>query len=207
VLSEAHMSFEKAVTLFDTVVMGKWDSRFEDIELTALIELNNLLHSSWGKDKYAAFKADREASKLRPVPHPDLIAELPVDLRIVMGWDTDMTDVDLHVWEPTGEECYYSNKSTRIGGQLSRDFTRGYGPEEYSIRQAHNGNYKVQAKYFASHQQSLTGATTLLLYIYKFYGSPEQEKETVTLRLAANKDIIDVCTVKYAAPAKLEDLT
>ena len=33
--------------------------------------------------------------------------------------------VDLHVVEPTGEECNYGNKLTEIGGQLSRDFTAG----------------------------------------------------------------------------------
>eukprot|EP00456_Euglypha_rotunda_P088131 TRINITY_DN9009_c0_g1_i1.p1 TRINITY_DN9009_c0_g1~~TRINITY_DN9009_c0_g1_i1.p1 ORF type:complete len:196 (+),score=36.39 TRINITY_DN9009_c0_g1_i1:353-940(+) len=123
-----------------------------------------------------------------------------------MGWDTDMTDVDLHVIEPTKEECYFSNKNTRIGGTLSRDFTRGYGPEEYSIKKAPKGSYVVKAKYFASHQQSLTGATTLLLYIYRFFGTPHQEKETVTLRLQSNKDIIEVAKVEFEDPPKVEDL-
>jgi len=114
-----------------------------------------------------------------------------------MGWDTDNTDVDLHVFEPTGEECFFSNSLTRIGGKLSRDFRHGYGPEEYSIKQAMPGKYVVKAKYFASHQQSLTGATTLLLYIYNFYGTPLQQKEVVTLRLNANKEIIQVCDLEF----------
>ncbi len=27
------------------------------------------------------------------------------DVRISCGWDTDMTDIDLHVREPDGNEC------------------------------------------------------------------------------------------------------
>ena len=44
-----------------------------------------------------------------------------------MTWDADLTDMDLHVIEPSGEEAYYSHNRTRIGGMVSRDFTAGYG--------------------------------------------------------------------------------
>ncbi|CAF1521422.1 unnamed protein product, partial [Rotaria sordida] len=103
-----------------------------------------------------------------------------------MVWDTNDTDVDLHVIEPSGEECYYSHKNTAIGGKISRDFTRGYGPEEYLIRKAVKGTYTVRAKYFVNHQQSLAGATTIMVHIYKYYGQLDQQKEIVTLRLDGN---------------------
>ncbi|CAF1336335.1 unnamed protein product, partial [Rotaria sordida] len=32
-----------------------------------------------------------------------------------MTWNTNDTDVDLQVIEPTGEACYYSHKNTAIG--------------------------------------------------------------------------------------------
>ena len=64
--------------------------------------------------------------------------------------------------EPSGEHCYYCKKDTKSGGLLSRDFTKGYGPEEYMIKVAPKGKYIVKAKYFGSHQQSLTGGTTIL---------------------------------------------
>jgi len=206
VLYENNIEFERAVLLYDKVIMGKWDSRYEEIELTALIELNSLIHSPFGINQYEEFRNQRKKDGLRAIPDPSLLGNLPVDLRIVMGWDTDMTDVDLHVIEPTREECYYGNKNTKIGGKLSRDFTRGYGPEEYSVKKAAPGQYKVTAKYFASHQQSLTGATTLLVYIYKNYGSLEQEKEVVTLRLQSNKDIVPVCTATFESRPGFKDL-
>jgi uncharacterized protein YfaP (DUF2135 family) len=96
-----------------------------------------------------------------------LILHLPVDLRIVMVSDTNDTDVDLHVIEPTDEECFFSHKDSAIGETISRDFTRGYGPEEYSLRKAVNGTYTVRAKYFTNHQQSLTDVTTIMVHIYK----------------------------------------
>ena len=46
------------------------------------------------------------------------------------GRDTDHTDIDLHVMEPTGEEVFYGhNRSSTTGAAVSRDFTQGYGPE------------------------------------------------------------------------------
>ena len=50
-----------------------------------------------------------------------------------MSWDADATDMDLHVVEPSGEEAFYSHNRTTIGGLVSRDFTQGYGPEEYMV--------------------------------------------------------------------------
>jgi Ca-activated chloride channel homolog len=45
-----------------------------------------------------------------------------VDARIVLGWDAEMTNIDLWVTEPSGEEAYYGNQLTSAGGQVSNDF-------------------------------------------------------------------------------------
>ncbi|CAF2967398.1 unnamed protein product [Rotaria sp. Silwood2] len=171
--------------LFKTVILGEWDERFTEIEVTTLHEFNWFLFEFHQQQQISNSLDNR------------LIRHLPVDLRIVMIWDTNDTDVDLHVIEPTGEECYYSHKNTAIGGMISRDFTRGYGPEEYLIRKAVKGTYTVRAKYFANHQQSLTGATTIMVHIYKYYDQSNQQKEMVTLRLNSNKEMIDVCKVEF----------
>ena len=73
---------------------------------------------------------------------PELLVNLPLDLRVSLAWDTDMTDIDLHVIEPTGEKAYYAHNRTKIGGCVSRDFTRGYGPEEYMLKGAFPGAYR-----------------------------------------------------------------
>ncbi len=54
-------------------------------------------------------------------------------MRISLAWDTADIDIDLHVNEPHGAHCYFGHRYTDIGGCISRDFTQGYGPEEYFV--------------------------------------------------------------------------
>jgi hypothetical protein len=75
----------------------------------------------------------------------------------------------------------------------SRDFTEGYGPETYSLKRAMPGVYKIKAKYYANHQQSLVGGTTILLTLFTHYGVKGKEKsQQITIRLNQNKDLFDV---------------
>jgi tetratricopeptide (TPR) repeat protein len=57
-------------------------------------------------------------------------------LRVTLAWETDANDVDLHVVDPDGEECFYSHKSTRAGLELYEDITQGLGPEVIRDEQA-----------------------------------------------------------------------
>lgn len=61
------------------------------------------------------------------------------------------------------------------------------------IRKGPPGKYIIRAKYFANHQQSLTGATTILLKIFTNYGRLDKEEcKLITLRLNKNQESIDV---------------
>ena len=51
------------------------------------------------------------------------------DLIVVVAWNTDNSNVDLHVTELGGGMCFYSNRKTKMGGELTQDVTQGYGPE------------------------------------------------------------------------------
>ncbi len=176
--------YRRALELLAKVVMGKWE-RFDEIELIALTELNDILPRA---RRLGVDKAPLDRRLLKP---------LTMDIRIVMSWDTDMTDMDLHVVEPSGEEAYYSNNRTRIGGLVSRDFTQGYGPEVYLIRRAMKGRYKVRTKFFGSSAAKLTGAVTLQLDIYTNYGRPDQKRRSVTLRLSEKKETFTVAELVF----------
>jgi len=80
--------------------------------------------------------------------------------------------VDLWVTDPNGERAYYGNRLTYQGGRMSRDFTGGYGPEEYMVRRALAGDYAVKANFFGSRAQSLTGPTMLQATVIADYGRP-----------------------------------
>jgi len=188
--------YQRAVELLWKVICGPdWSSSFDEIEVTALFELNNIIEKAQGYQNY--FKRIGVPAKDLPLSRIELpynldpaiwIHNIDVDLRISMAWDTDNTDMDLHVVEPTGEECYFGHKTTKIGGLCSRDFTRGYGPEEYMVRNAYPGTYVVKTNYFSSSQASLTGPTTLLLGLFTNYGRPNQEVQMTTIRLQEAKD-------------------
>ena len=114
--------------------------------------------------------------------------EMPLQLRIMMSWDVDETDVDLHVLEPDGEEAYYGHRRTSTGGFVSEDVTTGYGPEEYLRKAADKGVYKVLANYFASHRQALTGAATVTATVYTGWGTKDEKRVVFSFRLDKPKD-------------------
>lgn len=51
--------------------------------------------------------------------------------RAVLTWDTDDTDVDLHVWDEYGNHAWYGDQQGISGGELSTDIVYGFGPEEF----------------------------------------------------------------------------
>ena len=151
------------------------------VSVFALEDLNGLL--GWyaaNKDKVGAFTAPELDAAYR--------RDLPVKLRIVMTWDADETDIDLHVLEPNGEECFYGHRRTREGGFCSEDVTTGYGPEEYLKKDLEKGTYKVLTNYYASHQTSLTGATTVQAAVYTDWATAQEKMQLLTLRLDKPKD-------------------
>jgi uncharacterized protein YfaP (DUF2135 family) len=71
-------------------------------------------------------------------------------LRVVLSWDTDGTDLDLHVVSPDGQHVFYGNRASANGGALDVDVTTGYGPEIYASPSPANGVYHVYVNYYGS---------------------------------------------------------
>lgn len=151
------------------------------VSIISLEELNGLI--SWVND------VKWPDGKKPAIPEFDAAyrRDLPVKLRIVMSWDADETDIDLHVLEPNGEEAFYGHRRTSEGGFVSEDVTTGYGPEEYLKKELESGTYKVLSNYFASHQTKLTGATTVTATVYTDWGTAQERRQVLTLRLEKPK--------------------
>lgn len=166
----ARADLTRAIGLLRDVALTPWSGDWDGIELVSLVEANAMiprLRALGGK----------------PDLDPRLIQLLDTDLRVVVDWTTDDTDLDLWVDEPTGERSIYSNQLTAIGGQLSNDMTNGYGPEQYLLRRAPNGTYKVQANVYASDQLDPNGASVLTAHLFRNYGRPNQTEEIVDVEL------------------------
>ena len=175
----------RAIALLADIVEREWDNRFPEVEVMALVEANRI-----------ASRLERAGAAPRWPLDQRLRRALDFDVRVVLTWDTDNTDMDLWVVEPFGARCYYGHAHTRIGGLLSPDFTGGYGPEEYSLRRAPGGAYSVKANFFGSRAQSLTGPTTVQATIITDYGRPNEARRSVTLRLTSARDVVDVGTIE-----------
>jgi Ca-activated chloride channel family protein len=190
--------YARALDLLHQVVMGQWD-RFAGIEIVALMEANALWEKMHG--------VPQKDSPRNPFD-PRLVKNLDLDIRVVLTWDADLTDMDLWVTEPSGEKCVYDHNRTVIGGLLSNDFTQGYGPEEYCLRKAMPGVYKIQANYYGSGQQTLAGPATVQATVITDFGRPTEKRQALTVRLEKAKEVVDIGTIKISekgietAPAK-----
>jgi Ca-activated chloride channel family protein len=170
---------QAAVDMLYEVVVRPWHGRFPEVELIALAELNAIAATSPRKLDVSRFDAR-------------LVRNLPLDLRVVLTWDADNTDIDLWVTDPSGQQAYYGNPLTWHGGRMSADFTGGYGPEEFSLKSAPPGKYKVEAEYFGDRRQNVTGPTTLQVKLTTGFGTAKQKEEIVTMRLKSQRDRIYV---------------
>jgi uncharacterized protein YfaP (DUF2135 family) len=112
-----------------------------------------------------------------------LIHAMPTDVRVVLNWNKNDTDMDLWVTDPNKETCYYSHKETLIGGRLSNDFTRGYGPEQFLLKKAVNGTYQVKVNYYGDQQFKFSGPTTVMAEIFTHYADGRQERKLITLQM------------------------
>jgi Ca-activated chloride channel homolog len=170
---------QRAIDSLNEVVIRPWHGRFPEVELIALAEINSIIATS-------NTKLDTSRIDTR------LIKNLPLDLRAVLTWDADNTDIDLWVTDPNGEKAHYGNRMTYQGGRMSLDFTGGYGPEEFSLKVAKPGKYRVQAQYFGDRRQNVTGATTLQMRLTTGFGTKQQRDQIVTMRLKDGKETIMV---------------
>jgi uncharacterized protein YfaP (DUF2135 family) len=84
-------------------------------------------------------------------------------LRIVLSWDTDATDLDLHVMTPSGQHAWYGQRVIP-GGAIDIDVTTGYGPEIFASPAPEKGVYQVFVNYYGGpdsdflHRRALTTA-------------------------------------------------
>jgi uncharacterized protein YfaP (DUF2135 family) len=103
----------------------------------------------------------------------------PVDIRVVLNWNINDSNIDLHVLDPNNEECSFRNTRTNIGGRISKDNTSGYGPEQFMLKKAMNGKYKVYANYHSAREFAQDGPATIMVEIY----AKNAQRRVVTLQL------------------------
>ncbi|MDR3001726.1 MAG: DUF2135 domain-containing protein [Fibromonadaceae bacterium] len=119
-----------------------------------------------------------------------LLINIPVDIRVVINWNINNIDIDLHVRDPNNVECFYKNKRTDTGGRISADNRSGYGPEQFMLKKAVKGKYQVYVNYFSAREFAVDGPLTIMAEIFTKYADKTERREVVSLQMpnAKKKD-------------------
>ena len=175
--------YQEAVETLYKVVKNAWDERFGDVQLVTMNDINSLVA------RHKGIKTNFMDKRL--------LKSEPVDIRVVLSWDTDNCDMDLWVTDPTDEKCFFDNKLTYLGGKISKDVTQGYGPEEFMIKKAPKGTYKIETDYFGTLSQKQLMPVTLRITFYTHFGTDKEQKQETTVRVTNEKDVIEVGSFEF----------
>lgn len=104
---------------------------------------------------------------------------IPAKLRIVLSWDSDDTDFDLHIVTPDGQHAWYGNRDLKNGGSLDMDVTTGYGPEIFSTPTPEKGPYLVYVNYFGGQGQQVLSTAQVSIVMNE--GTPDEKQQTFVI--------------------------
>ncbi len=192
---EAARTFEmlgmhrQAVICYEVACSGNWDRRFNGLREVIL-------------EEYGEFKARTRLGSVRGLddawiseltPSPANMA--PVALSVTVTWNTDNTDVDLWVIEPSGEKVLYDHPRSASGAVLSCDFREGYGPERYKSGRLVPGTYRVFLNYYAGNVNRMGESTNALVRIATHAGLPQEKVRWAAVLLDKCTSAVEVCNI------------
>jgi hypothetical protein len=92
------------------------------------------------------FREDRQLieAAMNPKAHPT-----KPSLRMILSWETDANDVDLHVYDNAGGHAFFSDRELKSGGALRDDITTGFGPEMFEVDQPKAFPYRIGINYYS----------------------------------------------------------
>jgi len=166
---EADGQFQRAFELLYRILVQEWDTRFHEIQDIAAVELNAL--------------AARQSVDTSGVDH-HLLSPIPMDIRVLLSWETEDMDMELEITDPCGEACKCNHSRTLMGGRMTRDFTTSRGPEMFLLRRAKPGMYRIKVNHHGVRPRRVEPAHGRLhLEFYHRYGTPWQTRKDVILRV------------------------
>jgi hypothetical protein len=173
-------AFDELIKALEVNYFGEMSGQYSGVEDIILMDLNRMIQ------EHSGIKTDKLDKKY--------LNKMPVAIRIILNWNQMDTDIDLHIIEPTNEECYYGHRDTEIGARFSKDFTQGYGPEQYLLRNAVRGKYIIKSNYFGERTLTENGPTTVMVEVYTSKnGITERKLQTIQLgKIKENQNLAEV---------------
>ena len=186
--------FGLAAVQYEIVLAGAWHNRFHDsLKVVAAEDYARMMRRGISERAVKPQLADLFGSRLEQMDP----RKFQSDLRVSISWNSDNTDVDLWVIEPSNEKCFYQNRTTKLGGELTEDVTQGYGPERYVAKKAGKGEYAIVVHYYSANPNLIAGETHVNVIVTKFAGTPNEKVERRTVILKKANEQVEVCRVKY----------
>ena len=173
-------AFDELIKALEVNYFGEMSGQYSGVEDIILMDLNRMIQ------EHSGIKSDKLDKKY--------LNKMPVAIRIILNWNQMDTDIDLHIIEPTNEECYYGHRDTEIGARFSKDFTQGYGPEQYLLRNAVKGKYIIKSNYYGERTLTENGPTTVMVEVYTSKnGVTERKLQTIQLgKIKENQNLAEV---------------
>jgi uncharacterized protein YfaP (DUF2135 family) len=129
----------------------------------------------------------------------------PAKLRVLLAWDSDGTDLDLHLVTPDGAHIWYGNRVAPNGAALDVDVTTGYGPEIFAMPAPIKGQYLVYVNYYGGGyrgddeggEEAVQALTTAQVTVITEEGTPSEKMETFLIPMRAVGELTLVKSFSY----------
>jgi hypothetical protein len=120
-----------------------------------------------------------------------LLTNVATDIRVVVRWNTDETNVNLSVRDPNGEWTrYFRDNNWGDCEHMSDDIRNGYGPEQFLLKKAKKGKYLICVNYIADIRPTVD-LTTVAVDIYRKYAGRAEERQTVSRRMLRDAEPVN----------------
>lgn len=134
-------------------------------EMNALLAKENLKAADFGID-------DR------------FVKHIPVQLRAVLEWDADQSNLDLIIRQPTGAWMTgVSLQEPNPNSWWSGNVTRGNGPEGWCLQGLVPGTYHFGARFYGDWNDDGLSTATAEVEFTRNFGTPEETREVHALRV------------------------
>ena len=79
---------------------------------------------------------------------------------------------------------------------MSRDFTGGYGPEEFLLRDPMPGKYSIRINYYGDRRQTALGPVTAQIRLITGFGTAAEKEQRLTVQLSEKQETLEVGTIQ-----------
>ncbi|MCB2085680.1 MAG: hypothetical protein KDE07_04420 [Sphingomonadaceae bacterium] len=166
----------EAERIMSEAALKRWPEEYRKIGEILLAEANALIVELGVYDP---------ATATLPV---EFVDPMPVDIRVLAFWNTPRTDLDLWIVEPSDEEVGYNNEESAAGARYTHDLMNGYGPEEYQLRSAPDGTYRIELNTFSADATNPNGPSTVAVWLIRDFGTRNARKELIDVEMVPKNE-------------------